>query len=393
MWMRKKRLPTQSLEDTSSAELEKTAYSGYVSAENKRTTAETQREVVKKLLANLQESERTVITLYYLGEMTYEEISEFLGVSVAAIKNRLYRARQRLKKEEPMIREALENFQITPNFTENIMREVSRLKPIAPSGSKPLVPWAIAASTIAVVLLMLGIGNQHLLRFQKPYSFDATSGMTVEIIEAPVVLDLDAKPDVRTQLGSAAAPSNNDGSGQQPDDVLFAAAQADGEDVSVPKQQWIQAEPVKGSDVDALSVTSDGELYTVANKHVYKMEPDGKTWQQITNIDAQGVKYGRTAFIEKWNDTLYLLVDATFLASKDDGKTWELVHTLPVPVDSFALDLILTNQAFWLMYKFNAIFFVANFFSMVYALGYGFPNNRPHRRRTSDCLVAETFPP
>ena len=58
----------------------------------------TRREVVKQLLAKLQESERTVITLYYLGEMTYEEISEFLGVSVSAIKNRLYRARQRLKR-------------------------------------------------------------------------------------------------------------------------------------------------------------------------------------------------------------------------------------------------------------------------------------------------------
>ena len=131
-WFRKKRLLTQSLEDASSAELEKSTYSGYVIAENERTTAEIQREVVKKLLTKLQESERTVITLYYLGEMTYEEISEFLGVSVGAIKTRIYRARQRLKKEEPMIREALGNFQITPNLTQNIMREVSRLKPVTP---------------------------------------------------------------------------------------------------------------------------------------------------------------------------------------------------------------------------------------------------------------------
>ena len=349
MWMRKKRLPTQSLEDTSSEELEKTAYSGYIIEENKRTTAETQREVVKKLLANLQESERTVITLYYLGEMTYEEISEFLGVSVAAIKNRLYRARQRLKKEEPMIREALENFQITPNLTENIMREVSRLKPIVPSGSKPLVPWAIAASTLAVVLLMLGIGNQHLSRFQKPYSFEATSEMTVEIIEAPVVLDLDVKPDVQTQLGGSTTPSRNDGSGQQPDDVLFAAAQAEGEDVSVPKQQWIQAEPLKGSDATALSVTSDGELYTVADEGIYKMGFGGKTWQQITDINALGVNYMRAALIEKWNYTLYLLVSTTLLASKDDGKTWELVHALPVDYGLFAFDLELTEQAFYII--------------------------------------------
>ncbi|MYB95889.1 hypothetical protein F4054_01080 [Candidatus Poribacteria bacterium] len=49
-----------------------------------------------------------------------------------------------------MIREALDNFQITPHLTENIMREIARIKPIAPSGGKPFIPWAIAVSTIAV---------------------------------------------------------------------------------------------------------------------------------------------------------------------------------------------------------------------------------------------------
>ena len=232
MWMRKKRLSTQSLEDTSIAELEKATYSGYVIAENERTAAEAQREVVKKLLAKLQESERTVITLYYLGGMTYEEISKFLGVSVGTIKTRIYRARQRLKKEEPMIRETLGNFQITPNLTENIIREISRLKPVAPSNSKPLVPWGtIGVSTLAVVLLILGVGSQYLSRFQKPYSLDATSEMTVEIVEAPVVLNLESKSDIRTQLGNAAAPSKNNGFSQQLNQLeyttRFAAAQVD----------------------------------------------------------------------------------------------------------------------------------------------------------------------
>ena len=215
-WHRKKRTWMQSLEDTSSAQLEKATYSGHIIEENEQMTEETQREVVKKLLAKLQESDRTVITLYYLGGMTYEEISNFLGVSVGAIKSRLHRARQRLKKEEPMIREALDNFQITPNLTENIMREVSRLKPVTPSGGKPFMPWAIAASTVAVILLMLGVGTEYLSRFQKPYSFDATSEMTVDIIETAVVLDIESKPDVRTQLGSAAAPSKNDGAVSNP---------------------------------------------------------------------------------------------------------------------------------------------------------------------------------
>ena len=230
MWLRKKRLSTESLEDTSSAELEKVTYSGYVIEENEQTTAEAQREVVKKLLAKLQESDRTVITLYYLGEMNYEEISNFLGVSVSAVKSRLHRARQRLKKEEPMIREALGNFQITPNLTENIMHEISRLKPIAPPNGKPFVPWAIGVSTLVVVLLMLGVGNQYLASFQKPYSFDATSEMTVELIEAPVVLNLESKPDVRTQLGNVNTPGKNNASHQQPNEFSASLTEAESEE-------------------------------------------------------------------------------------------------------------------------------------------------------------------
>ena len=168
-WLRKKHLQTQPLETTSNAELEKTAYSGYIIDQNEQKAGEVHRQVVKKLLAKLQESDRTVITLYYLGGMTYEEISKFLGVSVSAIKNRLYRARQHLKEEEPLIREVLENFQITPNLTENIMHEIARMKPIVPSNGKPLVPWAAAASTIVAILLMLGIGDQqYAIRFQQP---------------------------------------------------------------------------------------------------------------------------------------------------------------------------------------------------------------------------------
>ena len=237
-WLRKKRLWTQSLENTSSVALERTTYSGYLIAENERVTMETQREVVKKLLAKLQESDRTVITLYYFGGMSYEEISKFLGVSVGTIKTRVYRARQRLKKEEPMIREALENFQIAPSLTDNIMQEISRLKPIAPSGSKPLVPWAIGVSALVVVFLMLGVGTQYLSRFQKPYSFDAASEMTVELIEAPVVLNLESKPDIRTQLGNVNTPSKSDTANQQPNEVSALVAEAQSDETVKNHSQW-----------------------------------------------------------------------------------------------------------------------------------------------------------
>ena len=331
-WLRKKRTWMQSLEDTSSAQLERATYSGHIIAENERMTEEAQREVVKKLLEKLQESDRTVITLYYLGGMTYEEISKFLGVSEAAVRNRLYRARRRLKKEEPMIKEALGNFQIMPNLTENIMREVSRLKPIAPSNSKPLVPWAVGVSTLAVILLMLGVGSQYLSRFQRPYSFDATSEMTIDIIETPIVLDIKSKPDIRTQLGNSAAPNKKEGAGQRPDEVLFAAAQADGEDISIPKQQWIQGSSLGDTSAETLLTTPEGEIYVIDGYGgIYKSSHAARGWQYVNNIKSLLDNWwdGRT-LMAKWNDTLYMIVSNILFSSKDDGKTWISISNRPI---------------------------------------------------------------
>lgn len=213
-WLRKKRMQTQSLEETDPALIEKMTYSQYIAEEQAKAATDAQRSIVHKLLGRLRESERTVVTLHYFGEMTCEEISRFLGVSASTVKSRLRRARLRLKKAEPMIREALEGFQIRANLTENIMQEISRIEPVVPSGGKPFIPWAIAASTLALVVLALGISHQHLKRFQQPYNFNATSEMTVELIDTPIILNLTSKPDVRTQIGKSTIP--NKGSGFTP---------------------------------------------------------------------------------------------------------------------------------------------------------------------------------
>ena len=137
------------------------------------------------------------------------------------------------------------------------MQEISHLKPAAPSDGKPLVPWGtIGVSTLAVVLLMLGIGNQQLLRFQRPYSFDAISEMTVDLIEAPIVLNLEAEPDVRTQLGNINALNSSNGLNQQPDPpeymARFAAASVD--------ETEDQAAPIGGTIIGNIKDTTLLEL-------------------------------------------------------------------------------------------------------------------------------------
>ena len=348
-WLRKKRIQTEPMEDVETTMTQRDVYSQHVSEERAKTTVEAQREVVKRLLAKLKESERTVMTLHYLGEMTVEEISRFLGVSGSTIKSRLRRARNRLQKEETMIREALEHFQISPNLSENIMREVARLKPAAPSGGKPMVPWTIAVSSAVLLVLMLGIGSQYLARFQQPYTLDTQAEMTVELVDAPIVLNLEVKPNIQNRLGSSNALGKSDNDGQKPDEVLLAEAQTEGEDVSVAKQQWVKSEPIRGSMVEGLLATSEGELYAYASGHIYKLQDDRTGWQYLSDISTLAGDWELEVPMAEWDNTLYILPSNKLLASKDDGKTWYIVHQLPEEYDS-PRKLLLTEQAFYIIF-------------------------------------------
>ena len=287
-WLRKKRLwtqPIEELEETDSQQTQTSTYSGYIAAENERTTAEAQRDVVKKLLAKLQESERTIVTLHYFGEMSCTEIGTFLGVSANTIKSRLRRAQQRLKREEPMIRAALENFKIAPNLTENVMQEISRIKPATPSSGKPFIPWAVAASTVAIVLLMLGIGNQQqAIRFQQPYSLEAASEMTVELIDAPFVLNRAAKPDVRTQIGNTSIQDRSTTSEQPDDDAPAFVAEAHADELVDPYTKWELPKKAKArlgkGGINAIQFSPDGTQFAVGS-HIGVWLYDLKTGKEI----------------------------------------------------------------------------------------------------------------
>ena len=146
------------------------------------------REEVHSALESLPESERTVLTLYYMAGMTSEEIGRFIGTSCGAIRDRIYRARMHLKEELTMIEETLRGFQLPPSLTQEIMHRI-------PNGSlntsvttsKPLAPWIIATSSGCSYVLLIGLGiRKDWDRFQLPYSFDAPESATmIEIINAP----------------------------------------------------------------------------------------------------------------------------------------------------------------------------------------------------------------
>ena len=212
-WLRKKKPAIQSLETTSEETLEETAYECYISEQREEAAVEHRREIVQNLLEKLPESERTVVILHYLGEMTCEAISKFLGVSPNTVKSRLSRARKRLREEVSIIQETLGTVPLSPDLTANIMQDIAKVKQTSPSVGKPLLPLGALGSSLILVFLLIGASNQYLTQFQLPYSFDAQSETTIEIVEMPVISNIKSKPDEQNRVGSDAASDKNSNDG------------------------------------------------------------------------------------------------------------------------------------------------------------------------------------
>ena len=337
-WIRKKKPTMQSLEGTSTEEIEKFSYTRYVSEQRETEATDQRGEIVEKLLARLPESERTVVTLYYLGEMTSKEIGKFLGVSVKTVHSRLHRARKRLQeKDELLVQEVLGGVQLPTRLIENIMQQVADLKPTPPPAGKPLLPWAAFGTSVIVVLLLLGVSNQYIARFQKPYSFEAQSESTIEIIDALIVLDVDSKPAVRRQVGRAVPSSENRGIGQQITETVLASNTQENS-AKFDNSQWTRTNGPHGGDVFDLFVAAGRTLYAAAPTGIYRLAPDATAWTRINT----SIPSGRFRMpMAEYGDTLYIVSTDKIFASTDNGETWKVFCSRP---EGHAVGLIVMNE-------------------------------------------------
>ncbi len=337
-WKRKKRLRTTSLDAMPAAQIEELSYAEHDGRRAEVTDLECQRAAVKRLLEKLPESERTVVTMHYLAEMSCEKISEFLGVSPNTIKSRLYRARKRLEGQEALLHEAPGIFQVPPTLTANIVREVARIQPTAPPVGKPWAPWVFSFTSTLLLTVVTGFGTQALFRFQQPYNLDATAEMTIELVEVPVVLPLELKPDARTQLGNADIPGKNSGVGQQLGLSSVTPLLPKEANVPATKPQWTQAKGMGSGVTNAgLFLASDQSLYAVTKAGLYHLTAQADAWK-LTSSSGPDQEFGR--IMAERGDTLYIVTPNALLASTDNGNTWTNLGSRP---EGQAVALVITD--------------------------------------------------
>lgn len=226
-WHRSKNPQSQSLEELKSVELDKVFYTEYIARQREEAANEKRRETVQNLLSTLRESDRTVVTLYYIAEMSCEEIAKFLGVSPNAVRTRLHRARKRLKEEIAQIEENLGSFELPTLLLDRIMENISTLSPNTSPASKPTIPFAAFAASAILVILLMGFGAQYLHRFQRPYNLEAQSEPTIEIVEAQHVFDTQAKQAMRPRIGGSEFSGKGSGTKTQSAAPLYAVVDTD----------------------------------------------------------------------------------------------------------------------------------------------------------------------
>lgn len=325
-WIRKNKQPITSLNDMSTVEIEEHCYHQYEAEQSEASSIEYQRGIVRQLLKKLPESERTVVILHYLAEMSCEKISEFLGVSQNTIKSRLYRARKRLEKQEHLLNNVSEIFQLQPTLTENILREIERIKPSYPSVSKPWIPWGLSFASVLLVIMMMGMGPREVSRFQQPYTLHADSDLTIELVDSSNVHELERKSDTQTQFGRSDLFGGNNGLGDNPDSHLIAAADIEHVDLSPAKPKWIQTKGPGGVTSAKLYLASDQSTYAITKTGLYKLTENTDGWMLVSS---SGPNQEFDGVMAKHDDTLYLLTSNALIASNDEGKTWDNLGSRP----------------------------------------------------------------
>ena len=326
-WNQRHKSKMESLASTPLEEIEHSSYNHHVLEQREVEATERRHDLVKILLEKLPESERTVITLYYLGGMKSKEIGKFLGVSVHTVTSRLQRARKRLAQEEELlVQEVLGGVPISTGLTQNIMRQVADMKPAPPPTGNPLLPWmAFGTAAVLSLVLMLGISNQYLLRFQKPYSFEALSERTIEIIDTPITLAINLKPAVRTQAGRDVALSDNTGVGLQTSENVLAPNRQNNTFRSS-TSQWTQASGPQGGYVSGIFATSEKILYAATPTGIHRLSTDATMWSLINTSVPTGAF--RMPMAEHDN-TLYIVSSDELFASVNHGETWKGIGNRP----------------------------------------------------------------
>ena len=116
---------------------------------------------LEQALSELPDDNRVAVSMFYMGDHSLKEISEFLGVSVNTVKSKLYRARQQLGNAlSERYGRLLESHKLKGGFLMQFMEQIHHIpSPTMASSWSSTAIGKILFSLIMAVCVLIGIAR------------------------------------------------------------------------------------------------------------------------------------------------------------------------------------------------------------------------------------------
>ena len=116
---------------------------------------------LEQALTELSDDNRVAVSMFYMGDHSLREISEFLGVSVNTVKGKLYRARQQLGNAlSDRYGRLLESHKLKGGFLMQFMEQIHHIpSPTMASSWSGTAIGKILFSLIMAVCVLIGIAR------------------------------------------------------------------------------------------------------------------------------------------------------------------------------------------------------------------------------------------
>ena len=116
---------------------------------------------LEQVLSELSDDNRVAVSMFYMGDHSLKEISEFLGVSVNTVKGKLYRARQQLGNAlSDRYGRLLESHKLKGGFLMQFMEQIQQIpSPTMVSSWSSTAIGKIVFSLIMAVCVLIGIAR------------------------------------------------------------------------------------------------------------------------------------------------------------------------------------------------------------------------------------------
>ena len=141
----------------------------------------------------------------------------------------------------------------------------------------------------------------------------------------PFLHNVNSKPDVRNQVGSAVSPGKSNSAGLQTSEAYLTTATEADVPAKFSTAQWTQASGPQGTPIFDTFAASDGTLYIDTQTGIYRSTADTPAWTRInTNIPTLG-----DMSMAEHKGALYIVSADEIFASRDDGETWNILCPRP----------------------------------------------------------------